>query len=125
VSLIAFKEIEKFRRHGADSIIPTHRFRLEDAAAVERGLRSAHVCLSNILVRDTVLRPRLLIRPYGLWKSSSSTSKLRVAPGGISGGEPRSPYASEDGHTTCDFSPFFIFCSASVQHGTTPFSGRR
>src|SRR6266581_3323823 len=59
---------------------------------------------------------------YGLWKSSSSTSKLSVAPGGMTGGEPRSPYAIEDGHTTCAFSPFFIFCSASVQQGTTPFS---
>ena len=53
-------------------------------------------------------------------ESISSTSKLSVAPRGISGGEPRSPYAADAGHTTCAFSPFFIFCSASVQQGTTP-----
>lgn len=35
------EEIEEFWRHGADSIIPSYRFRLEDSAAVEMGLRSA------------------------------------------------------------------------------------
>ena len=41
----------------------------------------------------------------------------------MAGGDPRSPYAVEEGHTIWAFPPFFIFCSASVQQGTTPFSG--
>ena len=48
---------------------------------------------------------------------------LWLAPGGMAGGDPRSPYAVEEGHTIWAFPPFFIFCSASVQQGTTPFSG--
>src|SRR5579871_3866684 len=54
---------------------------------------------------------------------NSSISKISVAPPGISGGAPRSPYPMLAGHTSCDLPPTFIFCTPSVQHGITWFSG--
>ncbi len=56
--------------------------------------------------------------------SSSSTWKISVLFGRIVGGEPRSPYASSDGHTMRALPPTFIVCTASVQQGITPFSGK-
>src|SRR5262249_33451269 len=55
--------------------------------------------------------------------SSSSTSNMSVDPGLIFGGEPRSPYAASDGHTSLLLPPTFICCRPSVQQGMTPLSG--
>src|SRR5207249_4578247 len=52
----------------------------------------------------------------------SSTSKTRVAPPGMVGGCPWSPYAMSEGQTRRAFSPTFIFWTPSVQHLITWFS---
>ena len=54
---------------------------------------------------------------------SSSTSKISVAPPGMVGGLPLSPYATSEGQVSLAFSPTFIFCRPSVQHLMTPASG--
>ncbi len=54
---------------------------------------------------------------------SSSTSKISVAPPGIVGGRPLSPYAIADGQVRTAFSPTFMRPTPSVQHLMTPFSG--
>src|SRR5450432_2432081 len=54
---------------------------------------------------------------------TSSTSKINVAPPGISGGRPPSPYAISDGQVRIAFSPTFIRPTPSVQHLMTPLSG--
>src|SRR5262249_43602010 len=59
----------------------------------------------------------------GVVMSSSSTSNTSVAPPGILGGAPRSPYAMSDGQTSRALPPFFIIWTPSVQHLITPFSG--
>ena len=42
----------------------------------------------------------------------------------MAGGDPRSPYAVEEGHTIWAFPPFFIFCSASVQQGLDAYESQ-
>src|SRR5437588_2631855 len=54
--------------------------------------------------------------------SSSSISKISVAPPGIEG-LPWSPYARSEGQVSMDFPPVFIFCTPSVQQRITPLSG--
>ena len=51
---------------------------------------------------------------------SSSTSKISVEFGSMSGGAPRSPYARFPGMNSCHFDPTGISCSASVQPLMTP-----
>src|SRR5205085_7488069 len=48
--------------------------------------------------------------------ASSSTSNTSVAPPGMVGGCPWSPYAMSEGHTSRAFSPTFILPTPSVQH---------
>src|SRR5690606_20721866 len=55
--------------------------------------------------------------------SRSSTSKTSVAPGRISGGDPRDPYAASEGQMKRLLPPTFMCCSASVQQGITASSG--
>jgi hypothetical protein len=59
------------------------------------------------------------LRSEDYWIPRSSTSKTRVAPPGITGGLPRSPYAMLEGQTSLDFPPTFIFWTPSVQQGIT------
>ena len=67
-----------------------------------------------------MLRRHLAQLIVGLGLLSNGTNLLIFTGGGLTRG--RAPIIPE-GQTTCDFSPFFIFCSASRQHGTTPRSG--
>ena len=55
---------------------------------------------------------------------SNSTSKIKVSPGMMDGGAPRSPYARGAGMNNCHLEPTDIICSASVQPGMTPVTGR-
>ena len=54
--------------------------------------------ISKMIKRFQTSSPRLSI-------FSSSTSKIKVAPPGIFGGEPRSPYPRSEGMTSLRFSP--------------------
>src|SRR5215470_7003507 len=57
------------------------------------------------------------------WIDSSSTSKISVAPGVISGPACRSPYAKSAGINNWYFDPTGISCRASVQPLITPPTG--
>ena len=54
----------------------------------------------------------------------SSTVKMSVAIGGMTGGDPRSPYAISGGMVSNALPPGFINCNPSVQPAITPESGK-